>query len=431
MPVVNRTEAVWILAAKGFLTREALRRFQSRQLVSLVRYAGASVPYYRRLFKKHGFDPRAFRGIQDLGDIPISSKDDLISAIPEDLVSSRVKNRRLLARTTSGSTGRPFTVRCTRFEDRYLSALRFRVYMKMGMRIRDSVAGIRFVGGDSRREPWVGFLNRLGMFRVSRLNSSLSPREIAHRLDGIGADVVRGYANLTSLVADAVQEANLEVRPRMVIVGGDTLTPGMKQRIGDAFQAPVREVYGSHEFNMIAWECKATGSLHVCEEGVVLEVIREGRPAAAGKRGEVVATALHSFAQPFIRFRLGDVATQGGGPCRCGAPYKTIDSIEGRIYDRIILPDGRAASPGDVLSRLEQGFDWVKQYQMVQERSDLVVLRLVPKTAPPSGDVEAIDGMMEGFLGPGIRHRVDLLEAIPLAPGEKFRASISKVFSNY
>jgi phenylacetate-CoA ligase len=56
---------------------------------------------------------------------------------------------------------------------------------------------------------------------------------------------------------------------------------------------------------------------------VLLEVLADGRPAAAGERGEVSVTLLHSYAMPILRYRLGHHATRGG-PCACGAPYSTI-----------------------------------------------------------------------------------------------------------
>ncbi len=431
MPFGHRLEALQCLGSRGFSDREELLRYQSRRLISLVRHAFENVPYYRRLLKGAGLDPREFRGLPDLGRIPASSKEDLLAVPAEDLVSRRFRTSRLFSRTTSGSTGRPFTVRCSFFEERYLGALRFRVLLKLGMRAGDRVAQIRYREGSPRDAKWALILDRLGLLRITHLSSSLDPADIAHRLQAIQPDVIRGYGNLTTLVADAVQRYGLSIRPRLVTVGGDTLTAGMRQRIAEAFQTPVRETFGSHEFNVLAWECGATNQLHVCEEGVVLEVLRADRPAGLGERGEVVATALHSYAQPFIRFRLGDIATRGPETCACGLPYSTIRSIDGRIYDRILLPDGRAASPGDVLAPLERDYDWLKQYQMVQQTRNLVILRLVPHREPPAEDLQDIGELMERFLGPDVQHRIDLLEEIPLGPGEKFRASISRVFSNY
>ena len=431
MPFTTFLDSAARLFSSSFADREAVKRYQSRRLRRLVRYAGEHVPYYRRRFEQVGLDLERFRGLEDLAALPISSKDDLFDCRPEDLISRKVAADRLYARTTSGSTGRPFTVRCSWWEERFLSALRMQAYWRMGIGPRDKTAQIRFRGRAAGVERGLSFLRRLGLFRTVLLDSSLDPRDIARRLEPLRPDVIRGYANLTSLVADAVLAQDLIVRPRLITVGGDILTAGMRRRISEAFRAPVRETYGSHEFNLLAWECPDSGVLHVCEEGIVLEVVNDGHPVAVGERGEVVATALHSFAQPFIRFRLGDLVTRGAESCRCGLPYSTIRSIEGRIYDRIILPDGRAASPGDVLTHLERSFDWLQQYQLVQVSQALVVLRLVPKSEPPPADLRAVHRLMNEFLGPGVEHRVDLLTAIPLAPGEKYRASMSRVFSNY
>lgn len=301
----------------------------------------------------------------------------------------------------------------------------------MGVRVTDRVAHITFFksGVDYGRPP--GLLNRGGLFRTVLIDSALSQFEIARRLESLRPDVIRGYSNLTSLVADAIQAEPLTVRPRLVITGGDNLTPAMRDRMVAAFQAPVRQVYGSREVSLAAWECDRSGQLHVCEEAVILEVLRDGRPVEVGERGELVATALHSFAQPFIRYRLGDIVTRGAETCPCGLPYATIQSVEGRIYDRIILPDGRAASPSGILSRVKDGFRWVRQYQLVQERPDLVVLRLVSGEAPAPDDLTRIHQMMAGFLGPGVQHQIDLVDAIALDRTGKVRASMSRVFSNY
>ncbi len=431
MPLGTRLEPLHRLTAKGFRDREAVLRYQSRRLRSLVRHAAENVLYYQRLFEQAGVDPNDFRGLPDLDRLPLSSKDDLLACQPNELVSRELGRGALFERTTSGSTGRPLKVRCTWFEERFLSALRFKVYRNMGIDFLDRIAHIRFVGRGAGSDRWLHRFQKLGLLRIARLDSSLSPQEIARQLAALQPDVIRGYSNLTSLVADAVLEECMTVQPKIVTIGGDILTEHMRSRISAAFRAPIWETYGSHECNLIAWECPKSRALHVCEEGVVLEVIRDGRTVAVGERGEVVATALHSFAQPFIRYRLGDIATRGAEVCSCGLPYSTIESIDGRIYDRIILPDGRAASAGDVLAKLERGFDWLEQYQMIQESRELVILRLVPAKEPASEDLELIHRMMEQFLGPRVRHRVDLLPSIPLAPGEKFRASMSKVFSNY
>ncbi len=84
----------------------------------------------------------------------------------------------------------------------------------------------------------------------------------------------------------------------------------------------------------MAWECRHSGDLHTCDDGVLVEVLRDGRPAEPGERGEVVVTNLHAYAMPFIRYRIGDLATRGA-PCGCGAPFSTIGEITG-TDDRLL-----------------------------------------------------------------------------------------------
>jgi phenylacetate-coenzyme A ligase PaaK-like adenylate-forming protein len=74
--------------------------------------------------------------------------------------------------------------------------------------------------------------------------------------------------------------------------------------------------------------------MHTCDEAALVEVVHDGRPAADGEQGDVVATALHSYAMPFIRYRLGDIVTRGEQSCACGLPFATIGTIQGRMHHR-------------------------------------------------------------------------------------------------
>src|SRR5205814_6347866 len=124
-----------------------------------------------------------------------------------------------------------------------------------------------------------------------------------------------------------------EIRPRLITTGAEVQTPRMRKQIAEAFRAPVYNVYGAHEFNLLAWECCKTGLMHTCDDLLVLEVIRGDKPAAAGERGEVVCTSLHSYAMPFIRHRLDDVAMRGPDACPCGAPFGVFAQVLGRMFD--------------------------------------------------------------------------------------------------
>ena len=83
-----------------------------------------------------------------------------------------------------------------------------------------------------------------------------------------------------------------------------------------------------------------TGEMHLCDDNVIVEVLRDGRRAAVGEAGEVVVTGLHGHAVPYIRYNLGDTADPGDEQCRCGAPFSTLRDLRGRTMDYCLLPGG-------------------------------------------------------------------------------------------
>jgi phenylacetate-CoA ligase len=245
-------------------------------------------------------------------------------------------------------------------------------------------------------------------------------------------DVLIGLAGmLDRLTGPELADAIAGVRPRLIIIGGEVATPAMRLRIREAFAAPLYETYGSHECPLIAWECRHSGDLHTCDDGVLVEVVQGERPAEPGERGEVILTNLHAYVMPFLRYRIGDLATRADA-CRCGLPFGSIGDIQGRMIDYFPLPDGRLLHPYEIVSRLVWGSgEWLKQYQLVQERRDRVVLYAVTDGPPSAERVEGIGRAVRPLLGPAVEFEVQLVERIPVDATGKLRPSRSLVHSEY
>jgi phenylacetate-CoA ligase len=160
-------------------------------------------------------------------------------------------------------------------------------------------------------------------------------------------------------------------------------------------------------------------------------VLRDGRPAEPGEHGELVATALHSFAMPFIRYAVGDMVTRGAAACVCGQPFGTIRQVQGRMIDYFVLPNGGLVHP----YQLTMGFlgvaPWIREYQLVQERTDRVVLRIVAFTPPSAEQTARVRQVLSQRLGSGVDVDVMVVSEIALAPSGKLRPSRSLVRSEY
>jgi phenylacetate-CoA ligase len=216
------------------------------------------------------------------------------------------------------------------------------------------------------------------------------------------------------------------------VTGGEVLTPLLRQRIIESVGGRVVEMYGAHELGLVAWQCPGRGTaLHVADDGVVLEILKDGRPAGPGEAGEVVATPLHAFAMRFIRYRLGDLVTRGPAPCPCGAPFSTVLTIQGRMLDHLVMPDGSLVHPYALVPVLLHAGRWLGQYQLTQETRERVVLRVTALAPPAPGELRALEAAIQAGLGAGVHVQLLVVPEIPPEINGKFRASRSLVASVY
>jgi phenylacetate-CoA ligase len=210
---------------------------------------------------------------------------------------------------------------------------------------------------------------------------------------------------------------------RLTITGAEILTALMRQQIERGFGAPVAEVYGSHEVVFIAMQRPGRDDYRVCEEAVVLEVLKNGRPAAPGERGEVVVTALHSLTMPFIRYRLGDEVTLGPTPDDAHEPYLTIRSIDGRTIDKFVLADGRVLHPYSVKHTFNDVTE-VRSFQIVQTDPDRFLVRLVLYRRGKE-ITDRIEAGLREMLGPAVAVELEVAESLQPATKSKFRPYVS------
>ncbi len=218
----------------------------------------------------------------------------------------------------------------------------------------------------------------------------LDPAENYRRLLDFQPHILSGYPS--ALVQIALQHAQQQGEMkclRRVSCGGEQLAPHQRRILEDAFAVPVHNNYGTSETNVAAWQCPKTGLWHICDDGVLLEVCRNGIPVPEGQSGEIIITSLHSRTMPVIRYSIGDRAVAGPAVCPCGSPFSTLQELQGRTIDFLQLADGRELHPFELLNEIVIGSgDWLVEYQVIQEKLDRFRLLIVPRR-PVSVDEEA------------------------------------------
>jgi len=432
MRIPDAAESLGALWRTGAWSREKSDAFRARRLRRMVRHAFDNVPHYRRHFDRQGLRPDEVCSLADLGRIPLTSKYDLQAQPVNDTLAAGRKPEGLIARWTEGSTGAPFTTRRTLFEELLLNAFRLRAFGWGGMRLRDRRLFVTDsldspTSTDQTRSWLLGLLNRGGLLTHRVVNTGTPPAQLAEVLGRYEPDIVGGYPSALAKLAEYLSQHDAELKPpRYVGSGGETLTPDLRQQIEEGLRARVYDSYGANEINLIAYECPQTGEMHVMDDTVIVEVLNDGRPAAEGERGEVVVTALHSFAMPFIRYRLEDSVIKGKDVCGCGKPFSTIRSILGRTSEYFPLPGGREIHAYDLMNEV-WAESWVRRVQIIQERRDRVVVRLVPADELAETRLPALKEKLQGVTGSDVEVVIVLESEIPSAPAGKSRTYISLV----
>ncbi len=399
--------------------RADIDRNRDACLRSLVTHAYRNVPYYRAAFDHAGVQPQDIRGLADLHRIPFTTREN-IQAQPDEFIAGNARNKHLISHRSSGSRGAPVWTKRTLFEERVLAGIRLRVLMKYGLRLSDTRASVSMeesdVPGDDRP-----IAARFGIFRRALVNASLPPSAALAALSAVRPDVITAYpAALSRLTEFITPEQRLAIRPRLITLGGEMVLPAFRRQIIDCFQCPAYETYGSNEANLIAWQCPASSHLHICEHSVIVEICNHDRPVEVGESGEAIITALHSYAMPFLRYRLNDLVTRGPSPCPCGYPAATLIAIRGRTNDWFTLPDGRLLHPFVVSEAVMQQVTDVRRLQVIQtSEHELTVLIVRSEPLLANALAEA-----ERRIAAGIDHcfQVTLRQVTDLdsAPNQKF-----------
>ena len=147
--------------------------------------------------------------------------------------------------------------------------------------------------------------------------------------------------------------------------------------IEEAFGCKVINRYGCEEVSLIACECEAHEGLHLNLNTLIVEFIKDGRPVKPGEPGSIVVTDLTNYGMPFIRYKVGDVGIPADKRCSCGRSLPLMQSLEGRVADYVVTPEGNLISGISLTENFAMKLPEIKQLQIIQERTDFLIFKIV------------------------------------------------------
>ena len=208
----------------------------------------------------------------------------------------------------------------------------------------------------------------------------MTPLEDAiEQLNEYQPDILVGPPSMLGMLANARERGALRQSPLRLLSGAEVLEPQDRQRIENAFQQPVHEIYQCTE-GLLAMSC-LSGRLHIQEDLVAMQL--EDLPSedeADTRRFVPVVTDLWREAQPIIRYRMNDILTLDPRRCPCGSGFRTIARIEWRCDDILYFKDRlggiRPFFPDTIRRMALLASDTITDYQAFQREPGELSLHL-------------------------------------------------------
>lgn len=316
---------------------QEIKAFQEEKLKELLAYLNTNSTYYKRVFSKHNINISNIKSIEDLVQIPPTTKDDLqqynddFLCVPKHKIIDYV--------TTSGTLGDPVTFALT---DKDLERLayneaisfacagvtnndvlqlmttidrRFMAGLAYFLGVRKLGAGIIRVGAGIPELQWDSILKFKPTYLIVVPSFLLKLIEYAERNDiDLNASGVKGAI----CIGEPLREQDFSLNT-------------LSQKITSKWNIELFSTYASTEMNTAFTECQHQQGGHHHPELIIVEILDDSdRPVSQGEVGELTITTLGVEGMPLLRFKTGDMVKAHHGPCACGRNTMRLGPVVGR-----------------------------------------------------------------------------------------------------
>src|SRR4030067_100940 len=321
-----------------FETFEDILKIQDRLLLEHLHYTVSNSRFYREFFERHGLTVNSITGIENLKQIPFTTKLDLeryndkfLACDPQEVVDVCL---------TSATTGDAPNMLLQSSSD--LARLAY-----------NEEAAFRMIGigeGDTLvicaaidRCFMAGLAYYLGGLKIgARLVRAGSGSAAQHwqMIKTTGATAIAGVPSLIKKIGQyALEKGETPSKAgiRLIIAIGESIRDNKLNLLSAANQieemwgVPLYSTYASTEMATAFSECRERKGGHGRPELIIIEIVDEdGNHVPPGGTGEVVVTPMGVTGMPLIRFSTGDISFMITEPCGCGRRTPRLGPVVGR-----------------------------------------------------------------------------------------------------
>ena len=408
-----------------------LKRFQQQRLQLLLRHAYRNVPYYHRIFDELKLKPEDIKNSSDLQKLPILTK-DIIRRNFSELIAKNYSEDELIPSYTGGYTGKRMKFF---IDDRWFArnmATAQREWGWAGYKRGDKIAYLWSAPQDlslynERKQKIFNFIMRMKILNAYNL-TELTLNEYVRLFRKFKPKIINAYASAIYLMALYIEKRGIGgIRPEAILTSCEMLNDYQRNVIERAFNCKVFDYYSGRDTSLHAAECPEHSGYHLSIENAVVEFIKNNEHVSPGEFGKIVVTDFYNYANPFIRYEIGDLGVPSDDVCSCKRGLPLMEKIAGRVTDMIITKKGQYI-PGLFFIHI---FDTeaIERYQFIQKTKDYAILKIVKGVKFSEKELNRIIEMIHEKCG-DIEIEVEFVESIPLTKSGKYKFIISEIDMN-
>lgn len=412
------------VSGRTFIPVGKLNTYRMNRLRGFLASA-SEVPYWKKQFSIYGVDIRASDVMTELNKLPILSKAEVKRN--QELITNTNTGGEIVWCHTSGTTGSGLVFPATRTAEREQWATWWRYRYSHGV-YRDTRCG--YFGGRSivplgrKRPPYwrVNHPCHQILFSAYHLSEHTAEAYVGALVE-YGVPWLHGYPSVLALLAGFIRDQGINPLPpvKVITTGAESLLPAQRRLIREVFGAEVFQHYGQAEGAANFSECEY-GRLHVDEDFSHVEFIPI--PGADGAC-QIIGTNWANPVFPLIRYDTGDIATLSNDECSCGRPGRLVASVDGRMEDYLVLPNGVKVGR---LDHIFKDLVHILEAQIVQFEPGQAVFRIVKGAEfENAGEEKRLLTEARKRLGPEIAIKIEYTDRIPRTSSGKIRFVVSHI----
>ncbi|GEQ85248.1 phenylacetate--CoA ligase [Patiriisocius marinistellae] len=316
---------------------QEIKALQETEMQKMLAYIGEHSTYYKKLFKSNKINISEVKTLQDLQQLPLTTKDQLqqnnddFICVPKGKIIDYV--------TTSGTLGEPVTFAlsekdlqrlayneaisfaCAEVKQDDVMQLmttmdrRFMAGLAYFLGARKLGAGIIRVGSGIPELQWDSILKFNPTYLICVPSFLLKMIEFA---TNNGIDLAKSSVKGAICIGEPIRNENF---------GYNTLASKIKK----GWNIKLYSTYASTEMSTAFNECGEGKGGHHHPELIIAEILNDkDKQVKDGEVGELVITTLGVEAMPLLRFKTGDMVRAHTSPCNCGRNTMRLGPVVGR-----------------------------------------------------------------------------------------------------